>query len=301
MKFLSLKFNEDPGEKIETAIRSVENAFNISVTVHDLHGRLRRDNGDPLLPGRNLHQHPCCIQDRFRESGWSSRCIHDCFSQAEIIAKSQAHPYIKICWKGLQELVVPIIHDSHHLLTLYAGVFRSKVSPPPEAPTQKWFRKLYSSLPAMPNKNELEHLQEMLEILGQGIVTVGMSPALNRKGSTRYSSLIKFISDNAHQQITLTDLAKHFHLSPSRTAHMVVELTGSSFQSLLLEERMVRARNLLLSTAQTQEEISNAVGFTNCYYFNRMFKKYFGTPPGRYRNQEHFKQKYAGNKFKRNQ
>ena len=283
MKVLSLKFNEDPGKKVETAICSVEDAFDISITVHDLHGRLRRDNGDPLLPGRNLHQHPCCIQDRFRESGWKSRCFQDCFSRAEIIAKSQAHPFIKICWKGLQELVVPIIHDSHHLLTLYAGVFRGKESPPPEAPSYKWFRELYSSLPAMPDEKVLEHLQEMLEILGQGIIAVGMSPNLKQKESTRYSTLVRFISDNAHQQITLTDLAKHFHLSPSRTAHLVVELTGSSFQSILLEERMVRARNLLLSTAQTQEEICNAVGFTNCYYFNRVFKKYYGSPPGRYR------------------
>jgi AraC-like DNA-binding protein len=248
----------------------------------------RRNNGDPLLPGRNLHQHPCCIQKRFSESGWKSRCFHDCFSQAEIIAKSQAHPYIKTCWKGLQELVVPIIHNSHHLLTLYAGVYRSKEPSPPGAPTQKWFRKLYSALPLIPDETKLRHLHEMLEILGQGIVTVGISLKPNQEENTRYSSLIRFISDNAHQQITLNDLAKHFHLSPSRTAHMVVELTGSSFQSLLLEERMIRARNLLISTAHTLEEISNAVGFTNCYYFNRVFKKYFGTPPGRYRNKNTF-------------
>lgn len=285
MDFISLKKVDAPGTEIEKTICVLEAAFGIAITVHDVHGRLCIANGDPLLPGRNLHQHPCCIRDRFRESGWSSRCYRDCFSQSELIAGTEVKPYLKNCWKGLQELVVPIVHNSLHVLTLYAGVFRTVNKLPPEAPAQKWFRNLYASLPEAMDEKRMLELSGVLEMLGYGIIAIGMRTVPYKASNSRALALNSFIADNAHRQITLSDLAKHLYLSPSRTAHLAVELTGSSFQTILLQERMARARNLLISTGQKQEEISAAVGFKNCYYFNRAFKKYFGETPGRYRRQ----------------
>lgn len=283
MEYIPLKGVVDSGAKIEKTLCTLENALGLAITVHDLHGRLCLPNGDPLLPGRHLHQHQCCIRDRFREANWSSRCGRDCFTQSELIAGKEAKPYLKNCWKGLQELVVPVVHNSLHVLTLYAGVFRSGDDLPPEAPTKKWFRNLYSSLPGPISETKMAALSGVLEMLGYGIIAIGTRTTSYKASSSRVLALTSFIADNAHKRITLADLAKHLCLSPSRTAHLVVELTGSSFQTLLLQERMTRARNLLISTGQKQDEISSKVGFKNCYYFNRAFKKHFGEPPGRYR------------------
>ncbi|MFA7231322.1 MAG: AraC family transcriptional regulator [Victivallaceae bacterium] len=284
MEFFPLKTGTATGEEIENALCAIENAFSIAITVHDLQGRLHGGNKDPLLPlYRKVHQHPCCLRERYRETGWSARCTSDCFTISEQVADEQAKPYLKTCWKGLQELVVPVMHNSQHLLTLYAGVFRCEARPPEGAPTQKWFRNLYMSLPTALDEKNVQVLSVMLEMLGHGLIAIGLRPSAHKETNPRTAALTGFIADNAHRQITLADMAKHLHLSPSRAAHLAVELTGSSFQALLLQERMARARNLLISTGQKQEEISSAIGFKNCYYFNRTFKKYFGETPGKYR------------------
>ncbi len=46
---------------------------------------------------------------------------------------------------------------------------------------------------------------------------------------------------------------------------------------------MNQARTLLENDWLTLEEIAGRTGFRNVYYFNSVFRKHFGTPPGRYR------------------
>lgn len=59
---------------------------------------------------------------------------------------------------------------------------------------------------------------------------------------------------------------------------------GCPFQELLLAERMTRARNLLLSTDYPQKEIARCCGFGTVHYFSRMFRRFYGMPPGRCRD-----------------
>jgi len=48
---------------------------------------------------------------------------------------------------------------------------------------------------------------------------------------------------------------------------------------------MTRARNLLLSTSLNLKEIASKISYKNVFYFNRVFKKFYGIPPGRFRSQ----------------
>ena len=275
-----------PGEKAETALRRAEAAFGVFVTVHDLRGMLRRPDGNPLLPERHLHPHPLCLRGRNTETGWNARCYHDCYTASEEIADRELKPFVKTCWKGLVELVVPVVCDGEHLLTLYAGVFRGTSEPPETAPEQKWFHELYAVLPE-PDLPGLTSLIPVLELLGQGIVAeVRNDRTRDEESGGRGVAIARFIVDHAHRPVTLGDLARHLHLSPTRAGHVVRELSGHSFQELLTRERMLRARTLLRSTEQKLEEVGGAVGFKNGYYFNRAFKKFFGETPGRFRRQK---------------
>ena len=43
------------------------------------------------------------------------------------------------------------------------------------------------------------------------------------------------------------------------------------------------ASKLLLESNMSLLEIANTVGYDNLYYFERVFKKKFGIPPGKFR------------------
>lgn len=267
---------------IEPSLREIEEKFNISLTVHDLRGRLHKNDGTPLLPGRNQHQHICCIKKRYEKPGWNQRCNEDCFKQTEKTANKLRKPFTKICWKGIIELVVPIFYKDQHLLSILAGPFRHKHDIPENLKLPQWFYPEYKKLPLY-DLSGLEKLSDLLRIVGLGMVEREKSEFDSNLSKGRKLQIYEFIKDHAHENINLTDLSKAMGISASRARHLVKEQTKRSFKSLLLEERMARASYLLQSTNYTLELIAENAGYSNCYYFSRAFKNYFGEPPGKFR------------------
>jgi len=61
------------------------------------------------------------------------------------------------------------------------------------------------------------------------------------------------------------------------------ETMGMSFIQYLNDYRLEVAAKLLTTTSDDIIDISVNTGFENLSYFNRCFKKKYGTTPGRYR------------------
>lgn len=281
MKFFTCKQADSAGIRIERALRRIEAEFGVALTVHDLHGRLGGADGNPLLPGRHLHPHPCCTEGRQTEPGWNRRCSDECFSSTEQRAGTSPKPFFKECYKGLRELVVPIHYENSHQMTLFAGVFRGEL--PDDEKLPDFFLKRCETLPEA-DEAMLTDLAEILRLFGTGLLK-----EFDREEpsgpATRRAFIRRFIRNRAHENITLESLAAELFLSVSRAGHLVREQTGSTFARLLEEERMLRARHLLLDTTRKLSDIAAAVGYPNACYFNRLFTRRFGIPPGQYRKQ----------------
>lgn len=93
----------------------------------------------------------------------------------------------------------------------------------------------------------------------------------------------RFVEDHAHKQVSLADLARAMNLSATHTCHLVKFHFGKSFHALLCDTRMARARNLLRSTDMPIKMVAAVVGFDNEFYFNRIFARECGMPPGEFR------------------
>ena len=102
----------------------------------------------------------------------------------------------------------------------------------------------------------------------------------------RITGIKNYIARNASLAPSLDGLAHELNLSLSRTSHLVKELFGISFQELLRIERITRAKTLLLSSDENAGEIAARTGFSDEYHFNKIFRKYVGIPPGRFRIRE---------------
>jgi AraC-like DNA-binding protein len=67
--------------------------------------------------------------------------------------------------------------------------------------------------------------------------------------------------------------------------HLFKEVTGTSPYAYVLEQRLIRAAELLLSSDDPVSQISYLVGFSDPLHFSRLFKKKYGLSP------EHFRKK----------
>ncbi len=113
---------------------------------------------------------------------------------------------------------------------------------------------------------------------------------LLRKNSTgsNYSKLcenvINYIYENyANQTLTNAVIAEEFNYHPYHLNHIVREETGKSLHKHLVDTRLNIAKNYLLTTSYSIEQISWKSGFSSTSYFIKIFKDSLGITPKKYR------------------
>ena len=62
-----------------------------------------------------------------------------------------------------------------------------------------------------------------------------------------------------------------------------LEELGLSFSEYITARRMQKAKELLKDDSRSIEEIANAVGYHDYFYFTKVFKKTQGISPSKYR------------------
>jgi len=81
----------------------------------------------------------------------------------------------------------------------------------------------------------------------------------------------------------LCSLADELHVSSQYLSALFHRETGQSFSSFLIEQRIIKAKELLEGTDLPIIEISSEVGYTSEKHFYVMFKKNVGISPAKYR------------------
>jgi AraC-like DNA-binding protein len=85
--------------------------------------------------------------------------------------------------------------------------------------------------------------------------------------------------------LTIRELAREFHLSPSYLQRLFKHQTGVCMGEWLNEQRLQRAARLLANSYMSVKEIAHTVGYEHASSFIRAFEKRFTQPPARYRKQ----------------
>jgi len=93
----------------------------------------------------------------------------------------------------------------------------------------------------------------------------------------------EFIKNNYTQTLTLSEVAGAIYLSPNYFSTIFKEITGNNFISYLNDVRIDEGKRLLSETALPLKQIVKQAGFEDYNYFNKVFKKAVGLPPGTYR------------------
>lgn len=98
---------------------------------------------------------------------------------------------------------------------------------------------------------------------------------------------LSFISQHATQGISLADVARHVRRSPTHTAAVVKTDTGHTVVEWITRARLATARELLLHTDETVENVGARVGFASASHFHRTFRRHLGSTPARWRATHH--------------
>jgi AraC family transcriptional regulator len=85
-------------------------------------------------------------------------------------------------------------------------------------------------------------------------------------------------------EISLHDLAKACGLSSAHFARAFRQTTGKPPHRWLLEQRVERAKDLLLRTNTSIAQIASACGFVDQSHFTRAFSRHVGSTPGAWRD-----------------
>lgn len=103
----------------------------------------------------------------------------------------------------------------------------------------------------------------------------------------RYSDsvlrIMDYVEKHYRENITLENVANEVHLNRTYISALFRKETGERFYDYILDYRLVRAAELLKTTNQRIQLISEQVGISDCAYFSRRFKQKYGKTPIEYR------------------
>lgn len=94
---------------------------------------------------------------------------------------------------------------------------------------------------------------------------------------------IEYLKRNCQGKVTLEETAGYVGLSSSYFSKVFKEEMGENFNSYLSELRISKSKAMLLTTNASIAEICDRCGFDDQSYFTKVFKKYTGVTPGRFR------------------
>ena len=96
---------------------------------------------------------------------------------------------------------------------------------------------------------------------------------------------IEFMHDNLHRQLRLPEIAAAANMSKYHFAKSFRRATGMAPHRYLMDIRVAKARELLVHSDLSIEEIAYRVGYMDRSHFRGQFLSTVGTTPGRYRRE----------------
>lgn len=99
------------------------------------------------------------------------------------------------------------------------------------------------------------------------------------------NKIAQYIREHLDEDISLNLLSDKFALNAQYISQLFKNQIGVNFLSYLTSIRMQKAKSLLLSSAKTIVEVSQAVGYNDYRVFTKVFKKHVGVSPSQYRKE----------------
>lgn len=99
----------------------------------------------------------------------------------------------------------------------------------------------------------------------------------------RMARIERFVADNIRLDLSPADVAGHMNVSERQLDRIVMRHKGFSTKKFITRLKLKRAKAMLEQTDLTLKAIAEELGFSSEFYFNSVFRKHEGYPPGEFR------------------
>jgi two-component system response regulator YesN len=104
---------------------------------------------------------------------------------------------------------------------------------------------------------------------------------ISKNSRINIDEIKEYMLINYGENITLVGLADKYHISKEYLSSLFKKETGKTFSDYLIDIRMNKAKSLIVDYNIPIQKVAEMTGYLDIAHFYKMFKKYFGTSPGK--------------------
>jgi len=130
------------------------------------------------------------------------------------------------------------------------------------------------------NEEILEQVKDQFVLLAKHVKEVN-----NKFNVSLVSKILKFIEEKyCDPNLSLTLIAEEFNITPQYLSTLFKEKVGTNLSDYIFQLRLSKAKELLVNTNMSVNEICQKIGYTHVSSFIKAFKKNEGISPAKYRS-----------------
>ena len=269
--------------ELMTLVRNFGTISNATIAIFDANRNLLASYPDSSIPFCGIIR---------KNEDINEKCTHcDVLGFSKCYAAKK--PYLYHCHMGLVEIASPIMYGDTLLGYILIGQFT-------DSPDREQIRKNVLKAAKQHRFSASEPLRELDNIvylnsqyttaLTQLIEMCANYIWLNRiikLNNTDLGQEIRlYIATHLTENLSVDTICSKYNISPSGLYQLFQKVFGCGVVKIIREERIKRAKELLLDSNFSISDIASQVGILDANYFIRVFKAETGMTPGEYRKQQ---------------
>ena len=191
------------------------------------------------------------------------------------------------CHAGIEEAVAPLYVNGQLIGYAMIGQFRTtdNIDPAILPKAQKYGVEkelciAFSHLPCF-SREQADNILGLFSTLMDYIL---IKELVSVKGGRIIGRVLVYIEEHLSQKIGIRDAAQSVGQSISTVSHQLKHTTGKTFTQHLNEARVQRAEEHIRQSPECSiQEISEQVGYSDPFYFSRVYRQHRGMSPSRFR------------------
>ncbi|MDF2674524.1 MAG: hypothetical protein K0R09_2792 [Clostridiales bacterium] len=101
--------------------------------------------------------------------------------------------------------------------------------------------------------------------------------------NNKFKELLLYINKHYEEKLVLKELSNQFFINVSYCCELFKKVTGMTFSQYITDLRIKKACEMMHNNKFSITDICERVGYSDYFYFNKVFKRYTGNTPSKYR------------------